>query len=220
MIVVKTALRRDPKEALKQLRPTSTCSPHRHPIPRTLQMAMSGLRELSTIQTPPVDRLAVRTYVMECDDRDCSALLREPSAAAELIVVLVRGHGGSRKLLRSMCLTQVRQRPRPMNPTEVEEWMSALRGRYECFFRPRSSKAGSIPPRQHSIIHRADRFACAMDHSRPSAVPSCAPMPPDHAQDTALNKCRERLNVERLDSSARFQLQATISTFAGPATCW
>src|SRR3546814_12844415 len=34
------------------------------PIPRTLQMAMSGLRELSVIQTPPVDRLAVRTYVI------------------------------------------------------------------------------------------------------------------------------------------------------------
>jgi transcription-repair coupling factor (superfamily II helicase) len=29
---------------------------------------MSGLRELSTIQTPPVDRLAVRTYVMPWDD--------------------------------------------------------------------------------------------------------------------------------------------------------
>ena len=37
------------------------------PIPRTLQMAMSGLRELSVIQTPPVDRLAVRTYVMPWD---------------------------------------------------------------------------------------------------------------------------------------------------------
>ena len=37
------------------------------PIPRTLQMAMSGLREMSVIQTPPVDRLAVRTYVMPWD---------------------------------------------------------------------------------------------------------------------------------------------------------
>ena len=57
------------KERLKQLRAdvhmlTLTATP----IPRTLQMAMSGLRELSTIQTPPVDRLAVRTYVMEWDE--------------------------------------------------------------------------------------------------------------------------------------------------------
>jgi transcription-repair coupling factor (superfamily II helicase) len=52
------------KERLKALRAdvhvlTLTATP----IPRTLQMAMSGLRELSVIQTPPVDRLAVRTYV-------------------------------------------------------------------------------------------------------------------------------------------------------------
>src|SRR3546814_11651295 len=37
------------------------------PIPRTLQMAMSGLSELSVIQTAPIDRLAVRTYVMPWD---------------------------------------------------------------------------------------------------------------------------------------------------------
>ena len=56
------------KERLKALRAdvhvlTLTATP----IPRTLQMAMSGLRELSIIQTPPVDRLAVRTYVMPWD---------------------------------------------------------------------------------------------------------------------------------------------------------
>src|SRR3546814_9755392 len=37
------------------------------PIPRTLQMALSGVRELSLIATPPVDRLAVRTFVMPYD---------------------------------------------------------------------------------------------------------------------------------------------------------
>src|SRR3546814_5017278 len=48
------------------------------PIPRTLQMAMSGLRELSVIQTAPIDRLAVRTYVMPWDDVVIrEALLRE-----------------------------------------------------------------------------------------------------------------------------------------------
>lgn len=48
------------------------------PIPRTLQMAMSGLRELSVIQTPPVDRLAVRTYIMPWDGVVIrEALLRE-----------------------------------------------------------------------------------------------------------------------------------------------
>ena len=56
------------KERLKQLKAdvhvlTMTATP----IPRTLQMALSGVREMSTIATPPVDRLAVRTYVLPYD---------------------------------------------------------------------------------------------------------------------------------------------------------
>ncbi len=48
------------------------------PIPRTLQMALSGVRELSLITTPPIDRLAVRTYVMPYDPVIIrEALLRE-----------------------------------------------------------------------------------------------------------------------------------------------
>ncbi|MGH7789045.1 MAG: transcription-repair coupling factor [Candidatus Binatia bacterium] len=38
------------------------------PIPRTLQMSLMGIRDLSVIETPPVDRLAVRTYVTHYDD--------------------------------------------------------------------------------------------------------------------------------------------------------
>jgi len=48
------------------------------PIPRTLQMALSGIRELSLIATPPVDRLAIRTYVTPWDEVSLrKALLRE-----------------------------------------------------------------------------------------------------------------------------------------------
>src|SRR3546814_6142665 len=67
------------KERLKALRAdvnVLTLTPT--PIPRTLQIAMSGLRVLSVIQTPPVDRLAVRTYVMPWDPVVVrEALLRE-----------------------------------------------------------------------------------------------------------------------------------------------
>ena len=56
------------KERLKQMRSdihvlTLTATP----IPRTLQMSLSGVRELSIIGTPPIDRLAIRTYVSEFD---------------------------------------------------------------------------------------------------------------------------------------------------------
>ena len=62
------------KERLKQLRAdvhvlTLTATP----IPRTLQMALAGVRELSLIATPPVDRLAVRTFVLPYD----SVVIRE-----------------------------------------------------------------------------------------------------------------------------------------------
>ncbi|MEE8231244.1 MAG: DEAD/DEAH box helicase, partial [Qipengyuania citrea] len=80
------------KEKLKQLRAdvhmlTLTATP----IPRTLQMAMTGLRELSTIQTPPIDRLAVRTYVMEWDDMVMrEALLREHHRGGQSFIVVPR----------------------------------------------------------------------------------------------------------------------------------
>jgi transcription-repair coupling factor (superfamily II helicase) len=80
------------KERLKQLRAdvhmlTLTATP----IPRTLQMAMSGLRELSTIQTPPVDRLAVRTYVMEWDEMVMrEALMREHHRGGQSFIVVPR----------------------------------------------------------------------------------------------------------------------------------
>jgi transcription-repair coupling factor (superfamily II helicase) len=57
------------KERLKTLRTnihvmTLTATP----IPRTLHMALSGLRDISLINTPPVDRLPIRTYVSKLDD--------------------------------------------------------------------------------------------------------------------------------------------------------
>ncbi|WP_374652132.1 transcription-repair coupling factor, partial [Rhizorhabdus sp.] len=61
------------------------------PIPRTLQMAMSGLRELSVIQTPPVDRLAVRTYVAPWDEVVIrEALLREHYRGGQSFLVTPR----------------------------------------------------------------------------------------------------------------------------------
>jgi len=56
------------KERLKELKAdVHVISLSATPIPRTMQMALSGIRKLSLITTPPVDRLAVRTYVMPVD---------------------------------------------------------------------------------------------------------------------------------------------------------
>src|SRR4029078_4157724 len=73
------------KEKLKELRAdvhmlTLTATP----IPRTLQMSLSGIREMSIIATPPVDRLAVRTYITPWDPVVVrEALLREKYRGGE-----------------------------------------------------------------------------------------------------------------------------------------
>ncbi|MEM8841232.1 MAG: DEAD/DEAH box helicase, partial [Pseudomonadota bacterium] len=80
------------KERLKELRSdvhvlTMTATP----IPRTLQLAMSGVRELSVIATPPVDRLAVRTYVSPFDGVTVrEALLREHYRGGQAFMVVPR----------------------------------------------------------------------------------------------------------------------------------
>jgi len=80
------------KERLKQLRSevhvlTMTATP----IPRTLQLAMSGVRELSVIATPPIDRLAVRTYVSPFDRVTLrEALLREHYRGGQSFFVVPR----------------------------------------------------------------------------------------------------------------------------------
>ncbi len=80
------------KERLKELRSevhvlTLTATP----IPRTLQLSLTGVRDLSIIGTPPVDRLAIRTYVSEFDGVTIrEALLREKYRGGQSFFVVPR----------------------------------------------------------------------------------------------------------------------------------
>ena len=61
------------------------------PIPRTLQLALTGVRELSLIATPPVDRLAVRTFISPFDPLIIrEALLRERYRGGQSFYVVPR----------------------------------------------------------------------------------------------------------------------------------
>ena len=156
------------KERLKQLRAdvhmlTLTATP----IPRTLQMAMSGLRELSTIQTPPVDRLAVRTYVMEWDDMVMrEALLREHHRGGQSFIVVprisdmeaieawLREHVPEVKMIAAHG---------QMGANEIEERMSAFYdGKYDVLLSTTIVESGlDLPSANTIIIHRADIFGLA-----------------------------------------------------------
>ena len=137
------------------------------PIPRTLQMAMSGLRELSVIQTPPVDRLAVRTYVMPFDPVVMrEALLREHYRGGQAYFVVPRIAD-----LPDIETFLAKQVPEiryvvahgQMAPTAVEERMSAFYDRkYDVLLSTTIVESGlDIPSANTLIVHRADRFGLA-----------------------------------------------------------
>jgi len=156
------------KEAFKQLRNnvhvlTLTATP----IPRTLQMAMSGLRELSTIQTAPVDRLAVRTYVMEWDEMVMrEALLREHHRGGQSFIVVPRiADMAELEDWLHKAVPEVRYIAAhgQMAAGEVEERMSAFyEKKYEVLLSTTIVESGlDIPSANTIIIHRADRFGLA-----------------------------------------------------------
>ncbi len=156
------------KEKLKQLRAdvhmlTLTATP----IPRTLKMAMTGLRELSTIQTPPVDRLAVRTYVMEWDDMVMrEALLREHHRGGQSFIVVPRISDMeqiSDWLHENVPEVKFVAAHGQMSAGEIEERMSAFyEGKYEVLLATTIVESGlDLPSANTIIIHRADIFGLA-----------------------------------------------------------
>ncbi|MCC6478257.1 MAG: transcription-repair coupling factor [Sphingomonadaceae bacterium] len=137
------------------------------PIPRTLQMAMSGVRELSVIQTPPVDRLAVRTYVMPWDEVVIrEALLREHYRGGQSFFVVprlsdlaeiedyLREHVPEVKFVTAHG---------QMAAGEIEERMTAFYDkRYDVLLSTTIIESGlDIPSANTLIVHRADRFGLA-----------------------------------------------------------
>ncbi|WP_421991129.1 transcription-repair coupling factor [Qipengyuania sp.] len=207
------------KEKLKQLRAdvhmlTLTATP----IPRTLQMAMTGLRELSTIQTPPVDRLAVRTYVMEWDDMVMrEALLREHHRGGQSFIVVPRisdMEGIADWLHENVPEVKFVSAHGQMSAGEIEERMSAFyEGKYEVLLATTIVESGlDLPSANTIIIHRADIFGLAQLYQLRGRVGRAklrAYAYLTYAQDTQLSEVAEkRLKVlGDLDSlGAGFQL--------------
>jgi transcription-repair coupling factor (superfamily II helicase) len=137
------------------------------PIPRTLQMAMSGLRELSVIQTPPVDRLAVRTYVAPWDPVVIrEALLREHYRGGQSFFVAPRiaDLPDIEEFLRKE-VPEVKYviAHGQMSATEVEERMSAFYDKkFDVLVSTTIVESGlDIPSANTLVVHRADRFGLA-----------------------------------------------------------
>jgi len=153
------------KEKLKELRAdvhmlTLTATP----IPRTLQMSLSGIREMSIIATPPVDRLAVRTYITPWDPVVVrEALLREKYRGGQAYFVAPRISDLPQleRFLREM-VPEVKfvVGHGQMAPTQLEEVMTAFYdGQYDVLLSTTIVESGlDIPTANTIIINRADMF--------------------------------------------------------------
>ncbi|HUG61131.1 MAG TPA: transcription-repair coupling factor, partial [Methylomirabilota bacterium] len=134
------------------------------PIPRTLQLALTGVRELSLIATPPVDRLAVRTFVTPFDPLTIrEALLREKYRGGQAFYVCPRvGDLAEQRdfLARHVPEVKVATAHGQMAATELEDIMNAFyEGQYDVLLSTTIVESGlDIPTANTLIVHRADMF--------------------------------------------------------------
>ncbi len=156
------------KERLKQLRSdihvlTLTATP----IPRTLQLSLTGVRDLSIIGTPPIDRLAIRTYVSEFDAVTIrEALLREHYRGGQSFYVVPRISDlpEIEEFLKDQLpeLTYVVAHGQ-MAAGELDDRMNAFYdGKYDVLLATTIVESGlDIPTANTMVVHRADMFGLA-----------------------------------------------------------
>lgn len=153
------------KERLKELRgDIHVLTLSATPIPRTLQMALSGVREMSLIATPPVDRLAVRTFVGPWDGVVLrEAIQREMFRGGQVFVVCPRIDDMQRVYNRIAKLTpeaRVISAHGRMPANELDQVMTRFAdGEADILLSTNIVESGiDIPSANTMIIHRADMF--------------------------------------------------------------
>jgi transcription-repair coupling factor (superfamily II helicase) len=156
------------KERLKQLRAeVHVLTLSATPIPRTLQLALTGVRELSIIASPPVDRLAVRTFVAPFDTLMVrEALLRERYRGGQAFYVCPRidDLAEAKEFLdKHVPEMKVAVAHGQMPPTVIEDIISAFYdGKYDILLSTTIVESGlDIPNANTLIVHRADMFGLA-----------------------------------------------------------
>ncbi len=156
------------KERLKEMRSdihvlTLTATP----IPRTLQLSLTGVRDLSIIGTPPVDRLAIRTYVSEFDTVTIrEALLREHYRGGQSFFVVPRI--SDLPEIEAFLKDQVPEvsvvvAHGQMAAGELDDRMNAFYdGKFDVLLATTIVESGlDIPTANTMVVHRADMFGLA-----------------------------------------------------------
>ncbi len=156
------------KERLKELRDnvhvlTLTATP----IPRTLQLALTGVRDLSLLATPPVDRLAIRTFIMPFDALSVrEALLREKYRGGQAFYVVPRIK--DQKEIAEFLSEQVPEvsyivANGQMPAGELDDIMNDFYdGKYDVLVATTIVESGlDIPNANTLIVHKANNFGLA-----------------------------------------------------------
>ncbi|WP_181705495.1 transcription-repair coupling factor [Chthonobacter rhizosphaerae] len=156
------------KERLKELKAdVHVLTLSATPIPRTLQLALTGVRELSLIATPPVDRLAVRTFITPFDPLVIrEALLREKYRGGQAFYVCPRlsDLASQREFLeKHVPEVKVAVAHGQMAATDLEDIMNAFyEGQYDVLLSTTIVESGlDIPTANTLVVHRADMFGLA-----------------------------------------------------------
>ncbi|WP_308915296.1 transcription-repair coupling factor [Jannaschia sp. LMIT008] len=156
------------KERLKELRSdVHVLTLSATPIPRTLQMSLTGVRDLSVIGTPPVDRLSIRTYVSEFDAVTIrEALLREHFRGGQSFVVVpkIADLSEMEAFLREQVpeVTYVIAHGQ-LAAGDLDERMNAFYdGKFDVLLSTTIIESGiDIPTANTMVIWRADMFGLA-----------------------------------------------------------
>ena len=156
------------KERLKELKSdVHVLTLSATPIPRTLQLALTGVRELSLIATPPVDRMAVRTFISPFDPLVIrETLLRERYRGGHSFYVVPRISDLDeihRFLQESVPELKVGVAHGQMPAGELDDIMNAFYdGQYDVLLSTTIVESGlDIPTANTLIVHRADMFGLA-----------------------------------------------------------
>lgn len=137
------------------------------PIPRTLQMSLTGVKDMSLITTPPVDRLAIRSFVLPFDPFVIrEALMREHYRGGQSFYVVPRigDMEDVEKTLKELVPEiKVVSAHGQMTPTDLEDRMTAFyEGQYDVLLATNIIESGIDIPRANTmIVHRSDMFGLA-----------------------------------------------------------
>ncbi len=187
------------KELLRQLRlRVDVLSLSATPIPRTLQMSLAGLRDISVIETPPEGRRPVRTYVGPYDEELVARAIKREVARGGQVFFLhnrVESLHETAERLRALCPgVSFAEAHGQMDETQLETtMMTFLRGEFGCLVATTIIESGlDIPQANTLIVERSDHLGLAQAYQIRGRVGRSA----ERAYAYMLYPSEERLSPE------------------------